>query len=121
MLAAVYGPHVTAARREDVAAAVVAAEWRPLAGPPGEGAQVVEAVLAGAARGALLGAAHPRTCVTLAAQALAGDGGVLAAALNATSAALVDAGVPLKYCFGETQEMCGWVGGNEGWNDEAWP
>lgn len=35
-------------------------------------------------------------------QELADDGAVLAAALNAISAALTDAGIPLRYTFGES-------------------
>lgn len=59
-----------------------------------------EHLIRGAVEGAVQLELHPRTCIQVVVQVLQDDGGLLACVLNATCAALVDAGVPMTTMFG---------------------
>ena len=86
---------------------------RVAAGPTGKVSAVNMPLHAGTARermferlirrtveGVLQAALHPRTSIGVSLQVLSEDGGLLACALNAACAALVDAAVPLNNTFG---------------------
>ncbi len=65
-----------------------------------------------------LAALHPRTLVQVILQVENDNGALLACALNAACAALMDAGIPMKHIFGE-----GEGGGSTGAacrNDTTW-
>lgn len=51
-------------------------------------------------------ALHPRTSIQVVLQVLQDDGALLSASLNATCAALLDAGIPMATMFGERP---GWL------------
>ena len=117
-----HGPRSTLARCEHPTAAVVSAEWgggsAPASAAPDAdgGAAALTAAVAGAVRGAVLAGAAPRTAVTVALHTLSADGGLLAAAINAASAALVDAGVPMRHTLAAAAVA---VGGGEEEADAA--
>lgn len=62
--------------------------------------RLLERLIRRTAEGVLQAALHPRTSVALALQVQADEGALLACALNAACAALVDAAVPLTATFG---------------------
>lgn len=90
------GPAIAGGRGEDAEALVVAVDWRPPVGPPTplchERANLVRRFV----ESLVWLRHHPRCLITVAIQIGREDGGTLAAALNATVAALLDAGVPLR-------------------------
>ncbi|KAK9840941.1 hypothetical protein WJX81_001421 [Elliptochloris bilobata] len=99
VLAAVHGPRGTASRKEDPERAVVEIVFRPRSGLAGPAERLAEATVRRTVEGVLIAALHPRTAVTVVLQVLSEDGGLLACALCAASAALVDAAVPLARTF----------------------
>ena len=62
--------------------------------------RMCEHIIRGTVEGVLQAALHPRTAISVSLQVLSEDGGLLACALNAACAALVDAAVPLNRTFG---------------------
>lgn len=95
VLAAVYGPaEPRLTRNELMNRAFVEVNFKTT-GKGGYEEREIEAFLKGAAEAAVITTLHPRTAVSIAVQQLHDDGSCLAAALNATGLALLDAGVPL--------------------------
>jgi len=99
VLAAVHGPVAAGPRKENAERAVVEVVFKPRSGLPTSADHELEEVLRATVEGALLAALHPRTLVTVVVQVLQADGALLACAVNAACAALVDAGVPLASLF----------------------
>ncbi|CAG9465793.1 unnamed protein product [Pedinophyceae sp. YPF-701] len=99
VLAAVHGPLVRGGPREDPERMTVEVTILPRSGLPTSRDRHNETVVRATVESAVLLNAHPRCCVTVALQVAADDGAVLACALNAASAALVDAGVPMRHPF----------------------
>lgn len=93
--AAVYGPRSPLAGAGNSLEAEVEVVWRPLHGAPGPRERRYESVVRQSLRGVVLVGLHPRTAVLVVLQEIHDDGSLLACALNAASAALLDAGVPL--------------------------
>lgn len=110
-----HGPRSTHARCEHATSTAVSAEWAspPLAGrtPDADPAPALAAVVAGAVRGAVRGAASPRAAVSVAVAVSHDDGSTLAAALNAASTALIEAGVPLRHTLAAACVAVGRDGG----------
>ena len=120
MLAAVYGPRAVPPRREQADRAVVEVVVAPATATRGPALRSTSSCVASAVRAVLLVGLHPRTGVTVAlqarlhdrhahvrtrsraahAQSVREDGATLAAAVNATVAAAVDARLPLAGLLG---------------------
>jgi exosome complex component RRP46 len=101
VLAAVYGPIEAPTGRQHAERAVVEVVFRPRSGPPGPAERHLESLVRQAAEGVVVTALHPRTIIQIVLQVEAADGSLLACALNAAGAALVDAGVPMSSPLGE--------------------
>ncbi|KAG2482386.1 hypothetical protein HYH03_018682 [Edaphochlamys debaryana] len=99
VLAAVYGPRQARIQREDAERAVVEVVYKPRAGLQGPEHKALEAEIRGVLEGVIPLGLHPRTSIMVVLQVIQEDGSVLACALNAAAAALVDAGVPLSSMF----------------------
>lgn len=67
-----------------------------------------EQTVRGTVEGVIQAAQNPRTAVSITLQVMADDGSLLACALNAACAALVDAAVPMTSTFGvaHSQRLC---------------
>lgn len=103
MLAAVYGPaEPRLMRNELMNRAFVEVNFKTT-GKGGYEEREVEAFIKGAAEAVIITTMHPRAAVVIAVQQLHEDGSGLAAALNATVMALLDAGVPL---LGQPVAVC---------------
>ena len=119
MLAAVYGPRAVPPRREQADRAVVEVAVTPATATRGPALRSTSSCVASAVRAILLAGLHPRTGVTVAlqarctaggeartrsraarAQSVREDGATLAAAVNATVAAALDARLPLAGLLG---------------------
>lgn len=95
--AAIHGPRATTARGECPTTATVGAEWAPAGGAPADEHRAFERLIEGAVTGALRGSLLPRTAVSAVVAVGHDDGATLAAAVNAVSAAMVDAALPLRH------------------------
>ncbi|KAK3235725.1 hypothetical protein CYMTET_54092 [Cymbomonas tetramitiformis] len=96
VLAAVYGPRSTVGRKENPEQANIEVVFKPKIGFAGVEEHELEHVIRKTVEGVVLTSLHPRTGISVILQVLQNDGSVLACAINATSMALIDAGVPLK-------------------------
>lgn len=96
VLAAVYGPKAISGWRENPERAILEVLWKPKTGIAGTSEKEAEFVLKRTLEHIVLTAMHPNTAISVIIQVLNDDGGLLACALNAACAALVDAGVPLS-------------------------
>lgn len=92
---AIYGPsEPRLSRNELMNRAFVEVNFKTT-GKGGYEEREIEAFIKGAVEGSIIATMHPRTSITVAVQQLHEDGSLLAAALNATVLALLDAGVPM--------------------------
>jgi exosome complex component RRP46 len=96
VLAAVHGPGDVDARRELPDRATLAVTVTPLSGQDGPVERQREELLRGVLAGAVMAKLHPRTLIHVVVQVLCDDGALLAVAVNAAVAALVEAGVPMR-------------------------
>ncbi|KAI9503615.1 ribosomal protein S5 domain 2-type protein [Coemansia spiralis] len=92
----VYGPVDVKVYDEKLDRAVVEVKFRPAAGVSGTKDRWVESAVRGTFEREILAQMHPRTLIQINIQAREDDGSADAAAINATTMALVDAGVPLR-------------------------
>lgn len=96
ILVAVHGPSPVRTRQERTDGATLQVSVDSVGGPPGlqetAMAHRLEQILAKL----VLTQLHPRSLVSVAIQPIALDGAVLAAMVNASVAALIDAGIPLR-------------------------
>lgn len=104
VLAAIYGPRATLGRKEDPEQAVVEVVFKPKSGmyrynAPGQSENQYQKMIRSAVQGVFAASLHPRTAVQIIIQVVRDEGSVLACALNATCAALTDAGVLLHSVF----------------------
>jgi exosome complex component RRP46 len=83
-------------REEKLDRATVEVTYRPAIGLSNVQSKVVEQAVETLVEASLLAGLHPRTLVQVTAQNVHDAGSSLAATLNATSMALLDAGLPLK-------------------------
>ncbi|KAI7844963.1 hypothetical protein COHA_001610 [Chlorella ohadii] len=96
-LASVTGPTQSyASSKEDAERATVDVVFRPRSGLAGAQERQHEAVIRRACEAVIVAALHPRALIQVVVQVVSDDGGVLACALNAACAALLDAAVPLR-------------------------
>ncbi len=87
-------------RLESPDAAVLEISVLPPSGPAGSREVALAAFLRVLFEGAVVLSAHPRTIISIAVHLQADEGSLTAAAVNATTLALVDAGVPLHGMVG---------------------
>lgn len=104
VLASVYGPRTTFGRKEDSEQAIVEVVFKPKSGlyrynAPGQTENQNQRLIQKTVQGVFAASLHPRTAVQIIIQVVRDDGSLLACALNATCAALVDAGVLLYNLF----------------------
>ncbi|KAK9824457.1 hypothetical protein WJX72_010412 [[Myrmecia] bisecta] len=99
VLAAIYGPRLTFAKKEHPETCVVEVLVRPKTRLPGPTERQTESLIRQCVEGVVLTAMHPRTAILVVIQVVQNDGCVMACALNAVAAALVDAGIPMHQNF----------------------
>ncbi|ELR17429.1 3' exoribonuclease family, domain 1 domain containing protein [Acanthamoeba castellanii str. Neff] len=90
VVVAVYGPIEVKHRDEILDRATIKVHWSPSSGTGGPEEREKEMIVANVVQNAIIATLHPRTLIEIVVQ-------MLAAAINATCLALVDAGIPLKY------------------------
>jgi len=97
VLAGVQGPRPPrSVRVERPDRAVVEVTVVPATGMAGAAERAAEEALAHMFSAVIVVEAHPRTAIAITVQVLVDDGGLLPAMVNATTAALINAGVPLR-------------------------
>ncbi|KAM0935451.1 putative ribosomal protein S5 domain 2-type [Dioscorea sansibarensis] len=110
VLAAVYGPKAGTRKGENPELASIEVVWKPKTGQTGKQEKEYEIILRRTLRSICLLTVHPNTTTSVILQVVGDDGALLPCAINASCAALVDAGIPLKHltvavCCGLTE--CG--------------
>ncbi|WOL05594.1 exosome complex exonuclease [Canna indica] len=108
VLAAVYGPKAGTKKGENPEKASIEVIWKPKTGHIGKLEKEYEMVLKRTLQSICLLTIHPNTTTSIIVQVLGDDGALLPCAINASCAALVDAGIPLKHlavsiCCGLTE------------------
>ncbi|XAR70856.1 hypothetical protein NMG60_11027889 [Bertholletia excelsa] len=108
VLAAVYGPKAGTKKNENPEKACFEVIWKPNTGQIGKPEKEYEMILKRTLQSICLLTVNPNTTTTIIVQVVNDDGALLACAINAACAALVDAGIPLKHlavaiCCGLTQ------------------
>ncbi|KAJ2168163.1 exosome non-catalytic core subunit rrp46 [Coemansia sp. RSA 551] len=96
VLCGVYGPVDVKLYDEKLDRAHIEVKFRPDIGVPTTKDKWVEDAVRTTFEREILGQLHPRTLVQINVQLCQGDGSVDAAAINATTLALIDAGIPLR-------------------------
>lgn len=96
-MCSVSGPIEVQIRDEKLDEATVEVVVRPAKGVPSTKERLMESILRSAFEPVILGGMMPRTLVQIVIQILKDDGSVLAAAVNAITVALLDAGIPMKH------------------------
>uniref|UniRef100_UPI00358F303C exosome complex component RRP46 isoform X1 n=1 Tax=Myxine glutinosa TaxID=7769 RepID=UPI00358F303C len=99
VLAAVYGPAEVKHSREISDKATVEVILKGKCGFPGVIEKSQEHMIRGVVEGTVLTGLHPRTSITLVLQVIQDSGSLLACCMNATSLALIDAGLPMRWFF----------------------
>lgn len=97
VLGGVYGPVDVKAYEEKLDRAYIEVKFRPDLGPPTTKDKWVESNIRNAFERIILAQLHPRTMIQISLQVRDSDGPVEATAINATTLALVDAGVPMSH------------------------
>jgi len=95
-LAAVYGPIEVLHKDELLDRATVEVWFQPSQGVRGPAERLQEKFLRGILETVILTTLHPRTLITIIVQEIVNDGSLLAAAVNASMLAVLDAGLPVK-------------------------
>lgn len=96
VIAAVYGPRTVSGKRENAERAILEVTWKPKTGIAGNAEKEAELILKRTLEHIILTAMHPNTTISVIIQVVNEDGALLACAVNAACAALVDAGIPLS-------------------------
>uniref|UniRef100_A0A7S0QYE2 Exoribonuclease phosphorolytic domain-containing protein n=1 Tax=Pyramimonas obovata TaxID=1411642 RepID=A0A7S0QYE2_9CHLO len=96
VLAAVYGPKSVPGYKEDPEKAKIEVLFKPKTDLPGTPERELEQVIARTVESVIIAALHPRTGISIILQVLQDDGAILACAINAACAALVDAGIAMN-------------------------
>ncbi|KAJ1836309.1 exosome non-catalytic core subunit rrp46 [Coemansia sp. RSA 2706] len=96
VLCGVYGPVDVKVYDEKLDRAHIEVKFRPDIGVPMTKDKWVESAIHNTFEREILGQLHPRTLVQINVQVRQGDGSVDAMAINATTLALIDAGIPLR-------------------------
>ncbi|XP_051151444.1 exosome complex exonuclease RRP46 homolog [Andrographis paniculata] len=97
VLAAVYGPKAGTKKNENPEKACIEVIWKPKTGQIGKTEKEFEMILKRSLQNMCLLNVHPNTTTSIVIQVVHDDGSLLPCALHAACAALVDAGIPLKY------------------------
>ncbi|MQL97894.1 hypothetical protein Taro_030594, partial [Colocasia esculenta] len=97
VLAAVYGPKVGIRKGENPEKASIEVVWKPKTGQIGKAEKEYEMILRRTLQSICLLTVHPNTTTSVILQVVSDDGALLPCAINASCAALVDAGIPLKH------------------------
>ncbi|XP_072987791.1 exosome complex exonuclease RRP46 homolog isoform X2 [Typha latifolia] len=97
VLAAVYGPKSGTRKGENPEKASIEVIWKPKTGQIGQQEKEYEMILKRTLQSICLLTINPNTITSVILQVVGDDGSLLPCAINASCAALVDAGIPLKY------------------------
>ncbi|KAI8376467.1 ribosomal protein S5 domain 2-type protein [Radiomyces spectabilis] len=97
VMVSVVGPVDVQIRDEKMDEATVELVVRPAVGYPATKEKLMESTLRTAFEPVILGGMMPRTLVQIVVQIIKDDGSVMAAAINAITLALLDAGIPMKH------------------------
>ncbi|PIA29250.1 hypothetical protein AQUCO_06100041v1 [Aquilegia coerulea] len=97
VLAAVYGPKAGTRKDENPEKASVEVIWKPKSGLIGKEERECEMILRRTLQSICLRTVNPNTTTSIILQVINDDGSLLPCAINAATAALVDAGIPLKH------------------------
>ncbi|KAH9304751.1 hypothetical protein KI387_009155, partial [Taxus chinensis] len=97
VLAAVYGPKGAGpGKKENPEKATLEVIWKPKTGQAGKAEKEYEVIVKRTLDYIFLSTLHPNTITSVTLQVVNDDGALLACAVNAACAALVDAGIPLR-------------------------
>ncbi|GBC09461.1 hypothetical protein RclHR1_08890006 [Rhizophagus clarus] len=96
VICSVNGPAEVKLRDEKLDKATIDVVVRPLVGTPGTKDKTHEYILRSTFEGVIQSGLHPRTQIQIVSQVMMDDGSIIAAAINATTMALIDAGIPMK-------------------------
>lgn len=96
VIAAVYGPKAGTRKNENPEKACIEVIWKPKTGQIGKAEKEYEMILKKTLQSICLLNVNPNTTTSIIVQVVSDDGALLPCAINASSAALVDAGIPLK-------------------------
>ncbi|EYU20440.1 hypothetical protein ABFS82_01G020800 [Erythranthe guttata] len=97
VLAAVYGPKAGTKKNENPEKACIEITWKPKTGQIGKPEKEFEMILKRTLENICLLTVHPNTTTSIIVQVVHDDGSLLPCAIHAACAALLDAGIPLKY------------------------
>ncbi|KAG0466827.1 hypothetical protein HPP92_017816 [Vanilla planifolia] len=97
VLAAVFGPKAGTKKGDNPEKASIEVIWKPKIGQTGRQEKECEMILRRTLHSICLLTVHPNTTTSVIVQVIGDDGALLPCAINASCAALVDAGIPLKY------------------------
>ncbi|KAH9545147.1 hypothetical protein CY35_12G033400 [Sphagnum magellanicum] len=95
VLAAVYGPKSVTGKKENPEYASLEVIWKPKSGLSGKFEKEAELIVKRSLESIILAALYPNLGISIILQVINDDGSLLACAMNAACAALVDAGIPL--------------------------
>ncbi|CAA6666020.1 unnamed protein product [Spirodela intermedia] len=97
VLAAVYGPKAGTKKGENPEKASIEVIWKPKTGQIGKTEKQYEMILRRTLQSICILTIHPNTTTSVILQVVSDSGALLPCAINASCAALVDAGIPLKH------------------------
>ena len=97
VVAAVFGPVEALIKNEQTDRATLVVQVRPAQGQSLVNDRDTELFIQATFESAVVLSMHPRTQINIIVQVVNDDGGLLAAMINATSCALVDAGIPMHF------------------------
>ncbi|KAG6585390.1 Exosome complex exonuclease RRP46-like protein [Cucurbita argyrosperma subsp. argyrosperma] len=97
ILAAVYGPKAGTKKNENPEKASIEVIWKPKTGQIGKLERECEMILKRTLQSICILTINPNTTTSIVVQVIHDDGALLPCAINASCAALVDAGIPLKH------------------------
>ncbi|PKA45879.1 Exosome complex exonuclease RRP46 like [Apostasia shenzhenica] len=97
VLAGVYGPKAGTKKGENPEKASIEVIWKPKTGQAGKQEKEYEIILRKTLQSICLLTVYPNTTTSVIVQVAGDDGGLFPCAVNASCAALVDAGIPLKH------------------------
>ncbi|CAG8751294.1 7857_t:CDS:2, partial [Funneliformis mosseae] len=96
VLCSINGPAEVKLRDEKLDKATIDVIVRPLVGTTGTKDRTHEYILRSTFENVIQAGLHPRTQIQIVSQVMMDDGSIVAAAINATTIALIDAGIPMK-------------------------
>ncbi|PIN23014.1 Exosomal 3'-5' exoribonuclease complex, subunit Rrp46 [Handroanthus impetiginosus] len=97
VLAAVFGPKAGTKKNENPEKACIEVVWKPKTGQIGKPEKEFEMILKRTLQNICILTVNPNTTTSIIVQVVHDDGSLLPCAIHAACAALVDAGIPLKY------------------------